>query len=163
MAFVPPRHRVLAALVPVALTAALAANLDAQAGTPKFIDFWAISSYDYNPKEPYEPAPARAVNTIPPAVRALEGQRVSIAGNAMALDYSSGLMSEFILQASVDACGFGASPRINEWVYVKMAGGQKVRVLTASDMTVTGTFHIREQVEDGRVVGLYTIEADAIQ
>lgn len=127
------------------------------------IDFWTISSYDYNPRQPFEPAPARAVNTIPASVRALEGRTVEIDGNAMTLDYSSGMMSEFILQSSADNCAFGAVPRINEWIHVTMRDGKQVRVLTALDVTVTGTFHIQEQVEDGLVVGLYRIVADSVK
>jgi hypothetical protein len=162
MVIAQSRRWVLAALMPAMLTAGIAVRVSAQANTsgPANISFWTISNYDYNPKEPFEPAPRQAVNTIPPAVRAFEGQKVAIDGNAMALDYSSGMTSEFILQTSADACGFGAMPRINEWIYVKMASGKKIQVSTAMDMTVIGTFHIRETLEGGRVVGLYTIDAD---
>lgn len=133
------------------------------ASQARHIDFWTISSFHYNPREPSEPAPTRAVNTIPAEVQALDGRTVEIYGNAMALDYSSGLMSEFILHMSADNCGFGAMPRINEWIHVTMRDGKRVRVSTALDVKVTGTFRIREQVEDGFVVGLYHIEADRVQ
>lgn len=129
----------------------------------QYIDFWTISNYHYNPQEPFDPAPRKIEDTIPADVRELEGRKVQIYGNAMALDYSSGLMSEFILQASEDACGFGAMPRINEWIFVTMANGKKAKVSTGLDRRVEGTFHIREQVENGRVVSLYTIVADVVK
>ena len=138
-------------------------TLLANAQQSRHIDFWSISNYDYNPKVPFDPAPPRVTDTIPAAVRALEGRTVEIYGNAMALDYSSGQMSEFILHSSADNCGFGAMPRINEWIHVVLAGGRTTRVSTALDVRVTGKFHIREVVEQGRVVGLYHIVADAVQ
>lgn len=137
--------------------------VSAQQPRHQYIDFWTISSYDYNPKEPFDPAPQKATNTIPPEVRALDGRTVEIYGNAMAIDYSSGMMSEFILHSSADNCSFGAIPRINEWIYVTMRDGQRTRVSTALDVKVTGTFRIREQLEDGRVVALYHILADRVQ
>jgi len=135
----------------------------ASASQARQIDFWSISAFHYNPREPFEPAPTRAVNTIPAEVRALDGKTVEIYGNAMALDYSSGMMSEFILQMSADNCGFGAVPRINEWIQVRMVGGKQVRVSTALDVKMTNTFRIREQLEGGFVVGLYHIDADRVQ
>jgi hypothetical protein len=158
-------RRAVAVLSAAAWIAVVAPTAGAQTkpGDPTPIDFWKIAYYDYNPREPFEPMPTKAQNTIPADVRKLDGQKVAIAGIGMALDYSSGATSEFILQASVDACGFGAMPRINEWIYVKMAGGKKTPVYTAMEMVVTGTFRIREEVEDGRVVGLYSIEADRVQ
>lgn len=153
-------------VVAMALSSALvlmwAAHLSAQGG-PKPIDFWIISGYNYNPAQPFDPSPRYRPNAIPPAIRALDGQKVTISGNAMAVDYSSGLMSEFILNATIDACGFGEAPRINEWIYVRMANGRKTQVYTAMDMTITGTFRIKEEVEDGRLIGLYSIDADSVQ
>jgi len=142
----------------VALSAVLAGAQQA-----RHIDFWTISNYDYNPKVPFDPAPPKVTDTIPSEVRALEGRTIEIYGNAMDLDYSSGQMSEFILHSSADNCGFGAMPRINEWIHVVLAGGKTTRVSTALDVKVTGTFHIREVVEQGRVVGLYHIVADSVR
>jgi hypothetical protein len=129
----------------------------------RVIDFFAISNYAYNPKAPWDSMPPKADFTIPPAVRALDGQKVRIVGNAMALDYSSGSMTEFILNATFDACGFGADPRINEWIHVRMAPGLKASIFTGIELEVSGTFSIKEQVEDGRVIGLYSMVADSVK
>ena len=137
-------------------------SADGQSTAPyRFVDFATLINYTYNPKAPFDAAPPRAVGTIPAEVRALHGQKIRITGNAMALDYSSGFMTEFILNTSVDNCAFGADPRINEWIYVKMAPGQKARIYTGIQIEVRGTFQVREEIEGGLVVGLYSMVGDS--
>lgn len=129
-----------------------------------FLDFWFLAGYDYNPAEAFDPSPRQAKNTIPANILALNGKKVEIYGNILPLDYDSSGTSTFILNASVDACGFGGVPRINEWVYVAMKPGQKAKTYGAGyEILVRGTFSIAEEVEKGRVVGLYSIVADSVQ
>lgn len=129
-----------------------------------FLDFWFLAGFDYNPNEPFEPSPKQVKNTIPANILALAGKKVEIYGNILPLDYDTSGTSTFILNASVDACGFGGVPRINEWVYVTMKPGQKARTYGAGyEILVRGTFSIAEEVEKGRVVGLYSIVADSVQ
>jgi hypothetical protein len=127
------------------------------------MSFYNLGNYNYNAAEPDDPTPTKTSNTIPASVRAFEGKRVQISGNTMALDYSSGFMSEFLLHPTADACEFGGTPRINEWIYVRMAAGQKVKISTGYAVIVKGTFSIKEEVERGRVVGLYDMVADSVQ
>lgn len=153
----------------------LASSLTAQAqsGTAKpgqsksgymFLDFWFLAGFDYNPNEPFEPSPKQVKNTIPANILALNGKKVEIYGNILPLDYDTSGTSTFILNASVDACGFGGVPRINEWVYVSMKPGQKAKTYGAGyEILVRGTFSIAEEVEKGRLVGLYSIIADSVQ
>jgi hypothetical protein len=129
-----------------------------------FLDFWFLAGYDYNPNEPFEPSPKQVKNTIPANILALNGKKVEIYGNILPLDYDTSGTSTFILNASVDACGFGGVPRINEWVYVTMKPGQKAKTYGAGyEILVRGTFSIAEEVEKGRIVGLYSIVADSVQ
>jgi hypothetical protein len=143
------------------LLSMITVRAQAPAETP--ITFALIGGYDYNADEPYEPAPLRVPNGIPANIKALNGKKVKIYGNAMPLNFTSGVMSEFILNATVDLCAFGATPRINEWIFVTMSGDKRVPVTLAGDMLVRGTFQVQEEIEDGRVVGLYRIVADAVQ
>ena len=129
-----------------------------------FLDFWFLGGYDYNPADAFNPSPKQAKNTIPANILALNGKKVEIYGNILPLDYDSSGTSTFILNASVDACGFGGVPRINEWVYVAMKPGQKAKTYGAGyEILVRGTFTIAEDVEKGHVVGLYSIVADSVQ
>jgi hypothetical protein len=129
-----------------------------------FLDFWFLAGYDYNPSDPFDPSPKQVKNTIPATILSLQGKKVEIYGNILPLDYDSSGTSTFILNASVDACGFGGVPRINEWIYVSMKPGQKAKTYGAGyEILVRGTFSIAEEVEKGRVVGLYSIVADSVQ
>jgi hypothetical protein len=129
-----------------------------------FLDFWFLAGYDYNPADPFDPSPKQVKGTIPANILALQGKKVEIYGNILPLDYDSSGTSTFILNASVDACGFGGVPRINEWIYVTMKPGQKARTYGAGyEILVRGTFSIAEEIEKGRVVGLYSIVADSVQ
>lgn len=129
-----------------------------------FLDFWFLAGFDYNPNDPFDPSPPQVKGTIPANILALEGKKVEIYGNILPLDYDSSGTSSFILNASVDACGFGGVPRINEWIYVTMKPGQKARTYGAGyEILVRGTFRIAEEVEKGRIVGLYSIVADSVQ
>lgn len=101
--------------------------------------------------DPFDPSPRQTRNTIPANILALNGKKVEIYGNILPLDYDSSGTSTFILNASVDACGFGGVPRINEWVYVAMKPGQKAKTYGAGyEILVRGTFSIAEEVEKGR-------------
>jgi len=128
------------------------------------VDFFYLQNYDYNPKEKWEPAPHRIDKPpIPEMVKLLDGQKIAVYGVTMPLNYRSGVVTEFILGVSVDTCEFGATPRINEWIGVTMAGGRKTQVYALGEGWVRGTFHVKELVEAGRVVRLYSIDADSVK
>jgi hypothetical protein len=126
------------------------------------VNFWTLGNYHYNPKEPGNPTPRQALNTIPARIRALEGKKVEIFGVAVPLNYNSGTTTEFILNALVDECAWGPTPRINEWIHVELAKGTKAKIADGANLWVRGTFQIREEVQMGRVVGLYRIVAASL-
>ncbi len=158
----------LAANLGPAVQSTAAQSTAAKPGVSKsgfmFLDFWFLAGFDYNPSDPFDPSPKQVKNTIPATILALQGKKVEIYGNILPLDYDSSGTSTFILNASVDACGFGGVPRINEWIYVSMKPGQKAKTYGAGyEILVRGTFSIAEEVEKGRIVGLYSIVADSVQ
>jgi hypothetical protein len=159
--------RTIAALTLAFMTVAshnpLAAAAPSQAASAyQLVDFFGLANYVYNPKDAFNPTPLPAVGTIPGWITALNGKKIRIRGNSMAVDFSEGMMSEFILAVSQDVCGFGAIPRINEWIYVTMVGGKKAKVITGGDMVVNGTFTVKEDLVKGRLIGLYSLDADSV-
>lgn len=130
----------------------------------KMVFFWTLQSFNYNSNEKWVPTPTKVANPpIPTEVKSLDGQRIAIFGTTMPLNYKSGAVTEFILAVSEDACEFGATPRINEWIAVKMVAGKKAMVQASGEAWVRGVFHIKEMVENGKVVQLYSIDADSVQ
>jgi hypothetical protein len=79
------------------------------------------------------------------------------------LNFEDGRTTDFILNASVDACGFGATPRINEWARLTRINAPRRTFSRGEEVGVRGTFHVKEQVENGRVVGLYSVVAEEIK
>lgn len=127
------------------------------------IDWWRLGSYDYNPLDWDSPTPKKAGGIVPAYIRKLDGAPAEILGNILPLDFDGGGSYEFILNATVDACGFGGVPRINEWIHVAMKPGQKTRYFKPGDeVLVRGEFFVKEVVERGRLVGLYSMVADSV-
>ena len=131
------------------------------------IDFFQLASFTYNVKEPYEPAPHAVPNGLPDWIKALNGKKVVIRGNATPVTIEPAGVSEFFLANQTDPCGFGTMPRINEWIYVKMSGGRLVDIRAPAggtvEVLVKGTIRVKEDIEEGNLVSLFTIVADSVQ
>jgi hypothetical protein len=97
----------------------------------------------------------------------LNGKKVVIRGNATPANIESGGVTEFFLANQTDPCGFGTMPRINEWIYVNMGGGKKVNITpppgSTVEVLVKGTFLVKEEIEEGHIVSLFTLTADNVQ
>ena len=152
---------VFAALPPRA-----AAQAKAAAGYEE-ITFWQLAAFTYNAKEPYEPSPHAVPNALPDWVKALNGRKVIIRGNATPANIEPGGVTEFFLANQTDPCGFGTMPRINEWIYVNVGGGKKVNITpppgSTVEVLVKGTFQVKEDIEEGHIVSLFTLVADSVQ
>jgi len=127
--------------------------------------FFDLANFAYNPAEPGEPEPHQVKNGIPANIKALDGKKIEIWGVVVPLDFEGGQTNEFMLAVSADVCGFGAIPRINEWMHVSMAGGRKIPLYATQSYTpllkLRGVLHVKEDIEDGRLVGLYDMTADS--
>jgi len=127
------------------------------------LDWMRLGSFDYNPLDWDTPTPKRAGGLVPPYIRKLDGAPVEIVGNILPLDFDGGGSYEFILNATVDACGFGGVPRINEWIHVQMKPREKTRPLKPGhEVLVRGVFRVREVVDRDRLTGLYAMVADSV-
>jgi len=131
------------------------------------ITFWQLAAFIYNPKEPWEPSPHTVPNAIPDWVKALNGKKVVIRGNATPANIDASGVSEFFLANQTDPCGFGTMPRINEWIYVNLAGGKRVNITpppgSTVEVLVKGIFTVKEDIEEGHIVSLFTLHADSVQ
>ena len=104
---------------------------------------------------------ANAVADLPAPVRALDGQRVVMAGFMMAL-YALRDVREFALVGSHTKCCFGVPPGIGDQVVVNLPARGPGRELTLAPVRVEGVFHIRPQhlyaAGKGPLIWLYEIE-----
>ena len=60
------------------------------------------------------------------------------------------------------ACCFGATPKINEWVSVKMIGGG-VKPIMDQAVTLYGTLKVGAMRENGYIVGIYQLDGEKMQ
>jgi hypothetical protein len=151
-------------LVVSLLALSAAGGVFAQTPEYKRVSFAVLANYNYNDKEPWETNPHKATPSgIPPEIWQLDGQKLMITGLVMPLVWEKDGTNEFMLTVSIDLCSYGASPRINELMYVKMTGGRKVLVSQMTVYKVKGTFHLKETVEDGRVTLLYSMDAESVE
>lgn len=54
-------------------------------------------------------------------------------------------------------CCYGAVPRINDWVSVKMKKGG-VKSIMDQPVTIYGKLHVGEMLENGYLVGIYEMD-----
>ena len=160
-------------IVVVGLAALLAGTTDlafaqGQYQTP---DWFFLGKFQYNPKENYEVTPHQYPGTIPPDILALNGKKVIIPGIPTPLDFKDGYATRFFFVGVIDACGFGTTPRINEWIDVVMKPGVKVksdRFMVSGqqvEVNVYGTFSIKEEVDpkDKKVTALFHMVAEKLE
>jgi hypothetical protein len=160
-------------LLLVTLCLALAPSSSFAQAAPNYLDYknpdwYFLGKYEYNPKENYEVTPHKATGTIPADVQALSGKKLRIYGILKPLDLKDGYATHFVLIATVDVCGFGVTPRINERIDVTMAPGTKWKAYASNGLdleaSVFGTFTIKEVLDkDNQVLDLYHMVADKIE
>jgi hypothetical protein len=129
--------------------------------------FALLASFPFNPPEPDPNAkpgtpPPSAARQIPPAVKALDGQRVVVTGFMLPVKMERGLVTEILLLRDQQACCYGATPQINEFVVVKMTKGG-VKAVMDTPVEFYGTLSVKEIFEDGFLANIYTLDAEMMR
>jgi hypothetical protein len=128
----------------------------------RLVTFRTLSSFEYFETPVLAGVPTTSAReTIPEAILKLNGARVSVDGFMLPLDYDKGGVSTFILNASYDMCQFGAPTVVTQRVDVTMTNNRRT-AYTHTPIRVYGVLEVGEQYEDGRVVSIYRMKADAV-
>jgi hypothetical protein len=114
------------------------------------------------PRSPHAVASRAETVTLPAEVRRLDGQAVSIRGYMLPLAMEGDQVTDFLLTSSIDSCHFGTIGGMNEWIVVKMAGGQTVPFPKAVPITVFGRLSVGVERQAGLMSSLYRLAADVI-
>lgn len=88
-------------------------------------------------------------------VRALDGKDVAITGYMNPVRFDREGVSEFLLVKDILGCCFGATPRMNHWIRVRMQEGDRAKFYAYDQLTVLGTLEVSEEIEDGYVMSIY--------
>jgi hypothetical protein len=132
----------------------------------RVVGFDDLSGFKYDvPDEPASDPKAKAVlenNVIPKNVRALDDKKIAVRGYMLPLRVEEGLITEFLVLRDQSACCFGAVPRINEWISVRMPKGKGVKPVMDVPIYFFGKFKVGAVLENDYLVGIYEMDGDKI-
>jgi hypothetical protein len=104
-----------------------------------------------------DPVPPDAAAKMPGWLKGLEGKRIRIRG-FMYPPFSQTGIHAFGLARDNQICCFGRDPKIYDVFDVKMRDGVTTDYLPNRPFDVVGVFHIRPDVEDGKLFHLYDMD-----
>jgi hypothetical protein len=107
-------------------------------------------------------AAAKTDAMIPEPVRALDKTRVSLKGFMLPLKVEGGLVTELLIMKDQSMCCYGSTPKLNEWVSIKMTGAG-VKAIMDQPVTLFGKLHVGEMRENGYLVGIYKMDGEKMQ
>ena len=133
----------------------------AKPGGPLDLGFDKLAGFSYVVPEytGTTPPPAPNTNQIPATVRALDGKTVAVKGFMLPLKVKDGKVQEMLLMRDQSMCCFGAVPKINEFLTVKMTG-EGTRAVMDQAVTLVGKLKVGEFSENGYLLGIYQLDAD---
>ncbi len=99
---------------------------------------------------------------FPPAIRALNEKPVAIRGFMLPLKIDQGLVTEMLIMKDQSACCYGGSPKINEWISVKM-NAKGVKPVMDQPVTLFGKLHVGEMREGKYLVGIYQLDGEKME
>lgn len=128
------------------------------------VGFDKLSSFKYEvPDDTVKPPPNLDPDQqIPVLVKGFNNKRVSLKGFMLPLKVEAGMVTEMLILRDQSACCFGATPKINEWVSVKMVGGG-VKPIMDQAITLYGTLRVGAMRENGYIVGIYQLDGEKMQ
>ncbi|HVY70371.1 MAG TPA: DUF3299 domain-containing protein [Verrucomicrobiae bacterium] len=103
--------------------------------------------------------PASQPDQIPARVHAFNDKRVSLKGFMLPLKVQNGLVTELLVMRDQSMCCYGAVPKINEWVSVKMVD-KGVKPIMDQPVMLYGKLHVGEMRENGYLVGIYQLDGE---
>ena len=131
----------------LARTLLLAALAVLPGNDPVELGFGILAGFDY--EEGME---------LPEEVTKYDGKRVKVNGFMRREDGDDGPTEYFMLIS--DACGCDGMPMLNEVIFCEIADAVEI---AANTVTVTGTLYVGEEIDDGIVVSIYTLDAESVE
>ena len=99
---------------------------------------------------------------IPETVKSYDQKKVALRGFMLPLKVEGGLVTEMLIMKDQTMCCYGATPRINDWVSVRMKN-KGVRPLMDLPVTLFGTMRVGEMRENGYLVGIYSMDGENLE
>lgn len=96
---------------------------------------------------------------IPESIRALNNKSIALKGFMLPLKVEEGLVTEMLIMRDQSMCCYGTTPKINEWVSVKMKGNG-VKAVMDQVVRIFGTLKVGEIRENDYLVGIYEMDGN---
>jgi hypothetical protein len=109
-----------------------------------------------------EAVAAKSNGQIPASVRALNRRPAAIKGFMLPLKVEGGLVTELLIMKDQSMCCYGVTPKINEWVSVKMTE-KGVKPMMDQPVTLMGKLHVGEMRENGYLIGIYRMDGEKME
>jgi len=101
---------------------------------------------------------------IPAEIMALNGKKVAIEGYMLPLDSNGKNVKSFLLADSLVTCLFCSMMGYDQWMMGTVVDPKGFAVSAEQEdesMTIYGTLEVGEEMQEGQLVSLYRIKADA--
>jgi hypothetical protein len=108
-----------------------------------------------------DPVPADAAAYFPAWLKSLDGRRIRIRGFMYPTFQQTGVHA-FGLARDNQICCFGRNPKIYDVFDVVLREGATTNYIPNRPFDVVGVFHIRPEVEDGKLYRLYEMDDAAV-
>ena len=143
-------------------TTSIVGNAVASIGEYSVVGFDKLSGFKYEVPEDTNTnavAQAKSDEQIPEQVRDFNGKRVALKGFMLPLKVEGGLVTELLIMRDQSMCCYGAVPKINEWVSVKMTS-KGVKPVMDQAVTLFGKLKVGGIRENGYLVGIYGMDGE---
>jgi len=135
-------------------------------GDYSLLGFDRLASFAYEvPDDPITEPKAKEIlekNEIPDSVKKFDKQKIALKGYMLPLKVEDGKITELLILRDQSMCCYGAVPKINEWVSVRMPKGKGVKPVMDVPVTIFGTLKVGEVLENGYLVGIYEMDGERL-
>jgi hypothetical protein len=126
------------------------------------VGFDKLAAFNYIMPDDVSPTNQPPADQFPPAVKALDQKDISLRGFMLPLKVEQGLVTEMLIMKDQSMCCYGSSPKINEWVSVKMTD-KGVKPVMDQPVTLFGKLRVGEMRENGYLVGIYQLDGKKME
>ncbi len=101
---------------------------------------------------------------VPAFIKRLDRVNIAVVGFMIPLDTNEAgdKATSFILARSQATCCYGITPKMNEWMFVRMGGGMDADAVMDVPVTVFGTLSVGEKKKADMGWSLYRMVADKV-
>ena len=126
------------------------------------VGFDKLASFHYVMPDEVSPTNQPPKDQFPPLIKSLHDKPVALRGFMLPLKIEQGLVTEMLIMKDQSMCCYGTTPKITEWVTVKM-NDKGVKPIMDQPVTLFGKLHVGETRENGYLVGIYEMAADKME